>query len=135
MIQKFDVYLKEGATFTVEMAGFQVQNQEIVLMTEMEQRSSEGFLSFHSVAAIVPQTYREDNNTICFNIYLKGIEKAAQVYASAFDMSDNLEVKFVYRQRDIAGNVYNEWPIKNIYIALTEVAGIFPADGLKYRER
>lgn len=55
MIQKFNVYSKEGAVFAVEMTRFEVQDDKIVLVDEMGKASSEGFLSLHAIAAIVPQ--------------------------------------------------------------------------------
>jgi hypothetical protein len=130
---KFDVYPKEGAMFTVEMTSFELQDDKFVLFDEGRKPSSEGFLSFDAVAAIIPQTQR-GKNVICFDIRLKGFEKPAQVFATAFDLSNGVTVRFLYRQHDIMGKVANEWPVENIYVALSEVVAIVPADGLKYRQ-
>jgi hypothetical protein len=134
MIQNFIVYSKEGSAFDVKMARFEVQDDKIVLVDEMGKASSEGFLSFDAIAAIVPLT-QKDKNTLCFNVHLKGKGQVAKVHAGAFDMSDGKNVKFVYRQYDMMGKVANEWPVENIYVALSEVVGIIPDDGIKYRER
>jgi hypothetical protein len=134
MIQKFIVYTKKGAVLTVEMKSFEVQGDKFVLVDEAGKVSSEGFLSFDAIAAIVPHT-QKDKNTLCFNVHLKGKGQVAQVHAGAFDMSDSKSVKFTYRQYDMMGSVANEWPVENIYVALSEVVCIIPDDGLKYRDR
>lgn len=133
-MQKFDVYPKEGTMFTVEMPRFEVRDGAFALADEVGRVSTEGFLSFGLIAAIIPQGQRKDNNTIPFNIFLKGIEKTARVNASTFDMSDGKIVKFMYQMHDLTGDVVNEYPIEGIYVAASEVVGIFPDDGLKNRE-
>jgi hypothetical protein len=128
MLRKFNVHPKKGEMFTIECESFEVKGGKFILYNDAHKESNEGFLSFDKVAAIIPERQRTDH-VICFCVYLKD-KPPIKVFAHAFDIEHEPSVSFSIQEKDMRDIVINEWPITDIYIALSEVIAIAPSDGL-----
>ena len=114
--------------FTLEFRRFELKGDKFILYDSSDKESKEGFLSFTNVAAIIPEQQRTED-ALCFYVYLKG-KPHIEVFASTFEAEQEPSVTFRHQQKDMMRNIMNEWPIENIYIALSEVVAIIPSDGL-----
>ena len=132
-LRTFTVYPKKGEAFTIKCEHFEVKDSKFILFNDSYEASSEGFLSFDRVAAIMPER-QDDKYAICFDVYLKDRQSPLQVFAHAFDIETGPSILFCRQDKDIRGKVMHTDPIETVYIAVSEVVAIMPADGLhKFR--
>ena len=130
-MQTFTVYPKEGETFPIHIYKFEVSGsgEHFTLYDDSSNESYEGYLSFEDIAAIVPDGLRERQGDICFLVYLKNRAEPLKIYANAFeDAAPSLVFK--RHQKDIMRRPYDEYTLDGIYIAVSEVIAVIPADGL-----
>jgi hypothetical protein len=125
---KFKVYPKKGDTFDLEFYRFEYDENSFRLYDDSNSESSEGFLSFEHVAAIIPETQSKADHVLTFLVYLKGRTEPLKINANTFDQTQQPGVKFYvrgasYRPSDIE--------VQYLYVATSEVVAIVPSDGLK----
>jgi len=130
-MQTFNIYPKDGAMFQTQIYKLELNKKGdgFILYADDAKPSKESYLSFEKIAAIVPATLREEPRDICFLVYLKDQSEPLKIYANAFEA---LEPTLVFKrhQKDIRGNPHDEYVLEEIYIALSEVIAVLPADGL-----
>jgi len=129
-LENFTIYPKEGKEFTLRCERFEVVENSFIFHHSGDQPSDEVFVSFHDVAAIVPerQPFANIEDLKPFEMYLRNRDAPILVYANAFDMKGTPTVKFFYR--DFSNDPLVE--IKGIYyVASSEVVAIFPSEGLE----
>jgi hypothetical protein len=136
-MQTFNIYPKDGEMFQAQIYKLELNKKRdgFILYADDAKPSKECYLPFEKIAAVVPESLREEPGDICFLVYLKDQTTPLKIYASAFDA---LEPTLVFKrhQKDIRGNPHDEYELDEIYIALSEVVAVLPADGLVgYRRR
>ena len=126
-MQNFIIYPKEGKEFSVTIDKFEQKDEQFILYNDVHQPSSEGFLAFDKVAAIVPERQYEEK-MLRFLVHLRDRTEPIKVFASAFTLGP--PITFKIQQRDMRGDIYRESVIENVYVAPSEVVAIIPEDGL-----
>ena len=134
-MRTFDVYPKEGDAFTIECNRFDFDGQQFTLYDSADRPSKDGFVSPDNVAAIIaqklPKPDYEYTDTKIFRVHLKK-RQPIEIAAHSFDTSQASGVKFYWHPVDPeTGNVLDR-EISGIYITLSEVVVIVPADGVRY---
>jgi hypothetical protein len=131
-MQTFTIYPKDGGeTFTAQFHKFELNESGdgFILYDDAHKPSKEGHLSFKETAAIIPNNLKEREDEIRFLVYLKNRSEPLTIYAHAFEQSEPSLI-FKRQLKDIRHNPYQEWKLDAIYIALSEVIAVLPADGL-----
>jgi len=129
-MRKYTVYPKEGKEFKIEAHKYEATPDGFVLYDYAERPTTDGFLSLHNVAAIIPEGVseeRERERMICFLIHLKD-RPAFKVFAHSFDSEP--AVSFKYHHKESYGAPVSKREVEGIYIALSEVVAIVPSDGI-----
>jgi len=134
MISKYNIYSKKGDMFALECYRFEYDESGFTLYDDGNSQSKEGFLSFEHVAAILPEKQSQVKNAVHFEIYLKGRKDPLEVMAHAFNLEQPPSVRFYVRDVFV-GSDPNDVEIQGIYIAISEIVAIIPADGLKSYRR
>ena len=136
-MQTFDIYPKDGQKFQAQIYKLTLNKKgdDFILYADDAKPSKEAYLPFEKIAAIVPASLKEEPGDICFMVYLKDQSEPLKIYANAFEALERTLV-FKRHQKDIRGNPHDEYELEEIYIALSEVIAVLPADGLVgYRRR
>jgi hypothetical protein len=126
----FDIVLKEGTRFQLQFDKFECTAKEFLLYDEAHEPSKEAFLLFNAVAAIVPADQPRSDKIEPFRVHLTNDEHV-DIYAPVFDMSQPPSLKFHVR-RTLSGELFE---VKNVYVAISEVIAIAPAEGLRYERK
>ncbi len=127
-MRKFTVYPKEGEDFTIEVTKLEATPDGFVLYDYGERPTTDGFLSPNNIAAIIPEgVSQEREHMICFLVHLKE-RPPFKVYAESFDTEPN--VAFKHHHSETYGVPVSKVPVEGIYILLSEVVAIVPADGV-----
>lgn len=121
----FDIYLKKGRSFSLTFERFEHRDNNFSIYESANQQTSEGFLLFDAVAAIVPQIQPRSNEIEGYRVYLKN-DQHVDIHAHAFD-DKHPSVKFYVRLSD-AGEPRE---VKNVYVATSEVIAITPVQGFR----
>lgn len=135
-MKDFTVYPKKGKPFTVTVRDYELNGEQFVLYDESGKVSSDGFLSFDHIAAIVPQNlfkrphYPQVRDSFDFRVYLRSGEQF-DINADFCDTSDPETVRFAFTNTRPDGP--DRYDIESLYIAPSEVIAIMPPDGLIYR--
>jgi hypothetical protein len=139
-MREFTIYPKKGESFDVTCERFETKSDCFILYNSFDRESAEAFLSFNDVAAIVPRDHSAKSASInypdgpiCFLVYLRDKPTPVKIFAHAFKLEDQVRVGFFGQRKDITGNLIDEWPIADVYIAKSEVVAIVPEDGLVSR--
>jgi hypothetical protein len=136
-MRTFTVYPKGKAEpFDLPCNRFEIKDERFILYDSSDQESQDGFLSFSEVTAIIPDQNKSSyaDKPIKFLVYLKDKNQPVEVYCSAFKINNDSNIVFVTQRRDIMHNIVDEWPISDVYVALSEVIAIVPSDGLVRRD-
>lgn len=128
---KFHIYPKEGERFEADLRKFEINasGDGFTLHDDANQITKEGYLSFYNVAAIIPVTLQKQDDMITFLVHLRDKDNPLEIFAHAFDVVGPV-LTFLWQRTDMMGTILQEAPIDGIYIALSEVISILPADGL-----
>jgi lipopolysaccharide assembly outer membrane protein LptD (OstA) len=132
----FKIYPKEGKMFTLEFRRFELNGQQFTLYNEADETTSDGFLSYWNVAAIIPERIHKRNHShlfpdaVDFRIYLKSSE-TFEINADSCDTTHPSSVKFF--TKFYIDDQIKDVEVPYIYIALSEVVAITPSGGLLYR--
>jgi hypothetical protein len=130
-MQTFTIYPKEGESFTAEIYKLEpaATGEAFALYDDSDTLTSEGYLSFENIAAVIPEGLKEQQGDVCFLVYLKNRKEPFKVYAHAFDPDEPFLV-FKRQSKDALRVSYQEWRIDGLFFALSEVIAVLPADGL-----
>lgn len=135
-MQIFHVYPKKGSKIPMQFDRFEINDDQFAVYNEAGKLTTDGYLSFPNIAAIVPEhpltrpptgTYRPPFD---FRIYLKSGE-SFDINADSCDPSQPISIRFLVKT--VINNQVVDSAIPNVYIAPSEVVAIMPPDGLKYR--
>jgi hypothetical protein len=133
----FTIYPKGKADpFTLSCERIQNDGNRFVLYNYRDEESTEGFLSFPDIAAIIPEqrtAWPYPDTPIRFLVYLKDRPTPIEVSAHAFKMEKSGLV-FMIQRRDIMGKIISETPWLTLYVATSELIAVLPSDGLIYRD-
>jgi len=136
----FTIYPKEGGKdFKADLGGFEIADDgQIILQNTIAKKSDLAMLVTDTVAAIIPEQIQPDKwgeseNQITYLVYLKDrTEEPIKIYAGAFDVIDSL-VQFFWLVERAPGYEREPLPIRQIYVPVSEIVGIFPEGGLVTR--
>lgn len=134
-MQTFTIYPKgKGKAFPLTCERFELKADRFILYNSVDKESQIGYLALYKVAAIVPDRQDEargyPNSPFRFFVYLKDRDEPIHIFANAFKTENQLHVIFLNQDKDMGGNVEQEWPLTNIYVATSELIAILPSDGL-----
>lgn len=123
-MKTYDVYPKEGERFSFRCGSLKVTEGKICIRNDNGASSKDRFLSLSKIAAIVPQP-QSGQNMIHFLVYLKD-KRPFPVFAHGFVTEP--KVSFEIQSKDEAGNVLHREPIDDIYVDLSEIVAVVPAE-------
>jgi len=129
-VNTFNIVLKKGERFQLTFDRFTYENNEFILYNDIHHPSEEAFLRFDAVSAIFPADQPQSDKIEPFRIRLTNDEQV-DIYGHVFDMLKPPSIRFHVR-RTLDGQLYE---VKNVYVAISEVIGIAPAEGLRYERR
>jgi hypothetical protein len=135
-MRTFTVYPKGKAVqFNLTFYRFEIKDKRFILYDSSDKESQDGFLSFSDVAAIIPDQNKSSyaDKPIKFLVYLKDKSSPIEVFGHLFKIENDSQVIFITQQLDMLGSIVHEWPLTDIYIALSEVIAIVPSGGLVSR--
>lgn len=118
----FIVYPKEGEPFPLKIPRLVINENKLNVYNDRNAESNYGFLSMDNIAAILPDNLGEAESAIIFNLYLKDKKEPLKVSAHTFKANEPPSVRFYWRYGD------REEEIRDLYVALSEVVAIVPAD-------
>jgi hypothetical protein len=119
----FTVYPKEGEPFELDLRGRLAFNEDgLKVISSHGAESSYIYLSMKNIAAILPGAQGTADAPILFHVYLKGKETPLVVSAHAFNTKESPSIRFYWNRRG------RDEEVKDIYVALSEVVAILPAD-------
>lgn len=122
----FDVYPKEGKTFSLKCTALTIAGGGVDLRNSDSGHPEHGFLPLSRIAAIIPrQSVMTQETKTRFLVYLAGRESFS-FFADAFS-SENDKVTFQMRQNDSSGRCEELTPVEDVYVDLSEVVAIFPS--------
>jgi hypothetical protein len=167
-MKTFTVYPKKGEPFSIECGGIKFTGESFILYDEGREpsgvglsrisdaetagnpppESTQGFLSFPDVAAIIPQEPSikdadyQSYRPVHFEVYLRNRAQPVEggtgdkphpikIVAHAFRV-EQPSVIFLAQSKNAFGQVISEWPL-GLYVATSEVVAIVPEDGLRRR--
>jgi hypothetical protein len=140
-MKNFDIYPKEGGEkFTLLFESFEAQANGFFLRDDTRLVYPLVYLSMDNVAAILPAEPRRYNakkelEPYTFHVYLKRRIDPLVIPAYSFDASAPPSVIFNWERKTSADPFTpEEFPLQDIYIALSEVVAIMPKGGLIPRE-
>jgi len=117
-INEFVVYPKDGEPVVIEIRRFEILNGAFVLYDTHDQVTTDRYLMFSNVAAIVPSKQRRTDSR--FTVRLKN-GRSFEVCADSFIVDDSVTVKFFARRY-----TSEQEEVVGIYIAPKEVLAIIP---------
>ncbi len=127
---RFNIYPKDGEKFILTFHRFELaaHGESFTLFNDDDQQTGDAFLSLDNMAAIVPE--EQPQNTKCFSVHLRNKEPFP-VYAEEFkeneptvDFYAEREPPFDLRDMVSVSVPSTRSPIKNVYVALSEVIAI-----------
>ncbi len=113
----------------------ETKEDRFLLYNESDQESTDGFLSFEDIAAIIPEKYWAQDpklNAPSFEVYLRGRSDPLKIIAHAFKREgESSRERFVFFvQKLFNHHVEAEFPLDEIYVAVSEVIARIPSCGL-----
>lgn len=120
------IYPKEGEKFSLAFEKLGYSPDGFILYDERHEPSTEAFLVFDAIAAIIPSEQRYSDKVEALNVRLKN-DHHFTVHAHVFDLTQPPSVKFYTRIE----NHSELHEVKNIYVATSEVIAIAPSLGLR----
>jgi hypothetical protein len=135
-VTRFRVYPKrEGKPFEIEIHRFEYQADGLVLYDTTNRASNEGYLNLDNIAAVVPEPSLNaptNRSYVTFNIHLKGYEdEPIAIAANELNYDDEFRLLFSWLLWDDEKDHLKPFPLKNLYIAKSEVIAVIPDDGLQ----
>ncbi len=123
---KLRIYPKRGDSFTIQIVRFEFDENEFRLYNAVDDHSQSGFMSMHNIAAIIPE-YPDlpdlPPDTPRFEICLRGSTDDDRLSIQAHLIDFQTPPSLIFYQLT-EGEVPE--PLKNIYVALSEVVVILP---------
>lgn len=123
-MSRFIVYPKKGESFTLELDGFEVGEDEIKLSGHPRLPRGESYLSRENVAAIAPASIRDEQGAT-LDVYLRGRAAPLRVEATHFEMAGGA-VSFRWESFDYDRRK-KVVPNPDAYAAASEVIAIVPS--------
>lgn len=136
MKRKYKIYPKEGEILTLDLEYFESKEGRFILHNErISQSDPGGFLSLENIAAIVPDqpsAYRSnlELDPTTFRVYLKNrpADEPLTIQADTCDSSNPPSLIFcVKAYTNDQPTKLGEFPLRDVYIALSEVVAIVPS--------
>jgi hypothetical protein len=135
-MKQFKVYPKDGEMFSLKFESFEIKEDGFVLYDAVGTKTTNTYLSFENVAAILPEPLPRYNSSlgldpVTFLVYLKNRpqkEPLITLTADGCDTSTPPSARFLIKE--VADDQVKDREIPSIYIALSEVVMIAPSDRL-----
>lgn len=125
MPKRFKIYFKDSRIIELELSRFTIENKKLTLYDKYSDDIESLFISFEDIAAIIPNELPKTETPELFQVYLRKHKEPIGITAYNFEINEPPEIIFKYR------NFSNQrLKIENLYIDLSEVLAIFPAEKL-----